>query len=131
MKLKYYRKGDYLFPNLATESSGNLIGKYGMQRKSFLRAHKSGWYQSMLLTGKLDRHLAEVEKLAKERMDVLMAGLLQKYPVPNQEADPLAWAAHLNMLIEIAEECVREELIYTLSGIPLLPQLVRRKICYN
>lgn len=90
MKLKYYRKGDYPFPNLATESSGNLIGKYGMQRKSFLRAHKSGWYQSMLLTGKLDRHLAEVEKLAKERMDVLMAGLLQKYPVPDQEADPFA-----------------------------------------
>ena len=32
-----------------------------MLRRTFLKEHKKGWYQSMLLTGKLERHLQEVE----------------------------------------------------------------------
>lgn len=112
MKLEYYRKGDYRFPNLVIAGSEMVIGKYGMLRKSFLKAHKRGWYQSMLLTGKLDRHLLEIQKAAEERMEILVAGLLLKYPAPDKAADPLAWAAHLNMLTAMAEEIVREELIY-------------------
>lgn len=112
MKLEYYRKGDYRFPNLVITRSEMVIGKYGMLRKSFLKAHKSGWYQSMLLTGKLDQHLLEVQKAAEERMEILVAGLLLKYHAPDKAADPLAWAAHLNMIMTMAEEIVREELIY-------------------
>lgn len=112
MKLEYYRKGDYCFPNLVITRSEIVIGKYGMLRKSFLKAHKSGWYQSMLLTGKLDRHLWEVQKAAEERIEFLVLGLLQKYPAPDKEVAPLAWVAHINMLTAMAEEIVREELIY-------------------
>lgn len=77
-----------------------------------MREHKSGWYQSMLLTGKLDRHLQEVQRVAEERMEILMEGLLQSYPASDKEADQLAWAAHINALMEMAEESVIEELIY-------------------
>ena len=90
MKLTYYRKGDYLFPNLTIESSENFIGKYEMLRRTFLKEHRSNWYQSMMLTGKLERHLLEIEKTAQERMEILMERLLQKYPAPDKEADPLA-----------------------------------------
>lgn len=62
MGLTYYLKGDYLFPNLTIESSENPIGKYGMLRRTFLKENRSNWYQSMMLTGKLDRHLLEIEK---------------------------------------------------------------------
>ena len=41
MELTYYRKGDYLFPNLTIESSENPIGKYGMLRRTFLKEHKN------------------------------------------------------------------------------------------
>ena len=112
MKLEYCRKGEYRFPNLVVVQNEVVIGKYGMLRKFFLREHKSGWYQSMLLTGKLDRHLQEVQRVAEERMEILMEGLLQSYPAPDKEADQLAWAAHINTLMEMAEESVIEELIY-------------------
>lgn len=112
MKLEYYRKGEYRFPNLVVVRNEVVIGKYGMLRKSFLREHKSGWYQSMLLTGKLDRHLQEVQRVAEERMKILMEGLLQKHPAPDKEEDQLAWAAHINMLMALAEESVLEELVY-------------------
>lgn len=90
MGLTYYLKGDYLFPNLTIESSENPIGKYGMLRRTFLKENRSNWYQSMMLTGKLDRHLLEIEKTAQERMEILMEKLLQKYPALDKEADPLA-----------------------------------------
>ena len=61
MKVEYYRNGDYLFPNLVLNEDNVTIGKYGMLRRTFLKEHKKGWYQSMLLTGKLERHLQEVE----------------------------------------------------------------------
>lgn len=49
-----------------------MIGKYGMSRKSFLRENKSGWYQSMLLPGKLDRHQQAVQGVAEEGMEELL-----------------------------------------------------------
>lgn len=112
MELTYYRKGDYLFPNLTIESSENSIGKYGMLRRTFLKEHRSNWYQSMMLTGKLDSHLLEIEKTAQERMEILLARLLQEYPASDKEADPLAWAAHMNTLTVMAEETVLTEVVY-------------------
>ena len=112
MELTYYRKGDYLFPNLTIKSSENPIGKYGMLRRTFLKENRSNWYQSMMLTGKLDRYLMEIEKTAQERMEILMAGLLQKYPAPDKEANSIVWTAHMNMLKAMAEECVMNDLVY-------------------
>lgn len=112
MKLLYHRKGDYLFPNLTLEEKNVVLGKYGMLRRTFLKEYKRGWYQSMLLSGKLDSHLMGIEIAAKERMDILMGGLLEKYPAPDKEKDQMAWTAHVNGLKKMAEETVLEELVY-------------------
>ena len=83
-----------------------------MLRRSFLKENRSNWYQSMMLTGKLERHLDEIEKTAQERMEILVAGLQQEHPAPDKEADPLAWTAHMNMLTAMAEECVMNDQVY-------------------
>ena len=111
MELTYYRKGDYLFPNLTIENEPVNIGKYGMLRKTFLKENRKN-YQSMLLTGKLEKHLMEIEKAAQERMEVLMKGLLIQYPAPDKEADQMKWVAHMNNLQQMAEESVLTELVY-------------------
>jgi predicted metal-dependent hydrolase len=113
MELTYHRKGDYLFPNLTIEDEGAIIGKYGMMRKTFLQENKKNWYQSMVMTGKLNRHLTEVETAAQERMEVLMKGLLEKYPAPDKEKDQMAWTAHMNSLTAMAEESILTELVYS------------------
>ncbi|MCD7834527.1 MAG: TnpV protein [Lachnospiraceae bacterium] len=113
MEMSYYRSGDYLFPNL-TISDGRPeenIGKYGMLRETYLKENKRGMYSSLLLTGKLNRYLADVEKAAQEILEVLMDGLQKAYPGP-EKSDQMAWVAHQNSLKEMAEETIYQELIY-------------------
>lgn len=112
MELTYYQHGDYLLPNLTIGETHAVNGKYEMLRKTFLKENRADVYQGMLLSGRLDKHLAEVEKAAGERMEILMEGLLEKYPAPDKGKDQLAWAAHMNMLTAMAEESILAELVY-------------------
>ena len=112
MELTYHRKGDYLFPNLTVQDEPMSIGKYGMLRRTYLKENRKNWYQSMLVSGKLNQHLAQIEEAAESRMEVLLDSLNEKYPAPSKEKDPLAWAAHQNSLTEMAEEIVLKELVY-------------------
>jgi predicted metal-dependent hydrolase len=57
--------------------------------------------------------LTEVETAAQERMEVLMKGLLEKYPAPDKEKDQMAWIAHMNSLTAMAEESILTELVYS------------------
>ncbi|RGY80131.1 TnpV protein [Ruminococcus sp. AM12-48] len=113
MALTYHRKGDYLFPNLTIQETEAQIGKYGMLRRTFLKEYKNSLYQSLLLTGKLNSHLEEIEKAAQERLEVLMEKLLEKNPAPSKEENPMAWAAHMNSLTATAEESILTELVYS------------------
>ena len=113
MELTYHWEGDYLIPDLTIEEEQRTIGKYGMLRKTFLKENRAGWYQGMMLEGKLDSHLADIEEAAAERMEALVEGLLEKYPAPDKGKDQLAWAAHMNSLTAMAEESVLQELVYS------------------
>jgi len=113
MNLTYHRKGDYLYPNLAiVNETSEPLGKYGLMRRTYLRENRTGWYKSMSLSGKLDHHLAEVERTAQERIDLMLKQMLKANPVPDKETDQMAWAAHMNHLLAVAEELVLKELIY-------------------
>ena len=112
MELTYHRKGDYLFPNLTVQDEPMSIGKYGMLRRTYLRENKKNWYQSMLMSGRLNRHLAQIEDAAESRVKNLLDSLNEKFPAPSKEKDPLAWAAHQNSLTAMAEEIVLKELVY-------------------
>jgi len=113
MNLTYHRKGDYLYPNLAiVNETSEPLGKYGLMRRTYLRENRTGWYKSMSLSGKLDHHLAEVERTAQERIDLMLKQMLKANPVPDKETDQMAWAAHMNHLLAVAEELVLKELLY-------------------
>ena len=96
MKLIYTRKGDYLYPNLTISTETQQpIGKYGLLRESFLKEHKSDLYQSMLLTGKLNGHLADIDTNAQRRLEHIVEQMLKSSPAPSKE-DQLSWVAHMN-----------------------------------
>ena len=113
MELTYHWEGDYLIPDLTIGEKQEPIGKYGMLRKTFLKENRAGWYQGMMLSGELNGHLAEIEKAATERMEILVERLLEKYPAPDKGKDQMAWAAHMNSLTAMAEESVLQELVYS------------------
>ena len=113
MNLTYHRKGDYLYPNLTIKNEvKETIGKYGLLRKTYLKQNRTGWYKSMLLSGKLEQHLAEVDRAAQERIERIMAQLHKANPATDKEADKLAWTAYMNNLLQQAEEIVFAEIIY-------------------
>ena len=116
MELTYQRKGDYLFPNLKIETTvTEPIGKFGMLRKTFLKAHHPGWYQSMLLTGRLDEHLLEIDRSANERFELLTNQMAEREGVTEslKETSQMEWVQRMNNLRSRAEEIVLTELVYS------------------
>ena len=114
MDLTYTRNGDYLFPDLRLEDADLPIGKYGLLRKSYLKEHKRGWYTSLLLTGKLDEHLAEIDLTCTERVELIMNQLARREGVTEalKATDQMTWVARMNNIRERAEEIVLSELVY-------------------
>ena len=114
MELSYVQQGEYFFPKLCFEAENPPIGKYGLLRKSYLKEHKRGWYSSLLLTGKLDEHLAEIDRTCTERVELIMNQLAQREGVTEalKAADQMEWVARMNNIRAKAEEIVLSELVY-------------------
>lgn len=85
-----------------------------MLRKSYLKDHKPDWYQSMLLIGKLDKHLVDIDEQARERFERIIEQMKRVEQVTEElkAKDPLAWVQAMNSICNRADEIVRQELIY-------------------
>ena len=112
----YVQVGGYLLPSLgiATIEESRSIGKYGLLCKSYLKDYKPGWYQSMLLTGKLDKHLVNIDEQARERFERIIEQMKQVEQVTEElkAKDLLAWVQAMNSICNRADEIVRQQLIY-------------------
>ena len=114
MDLIYTRNSDHLFPALYLEDANLPIGKYGLLRKSYLKEHKRGWYSSLLLTGKLDAHLAEIDHSCNERIEHIMNQLARREGITEalKATDQMEWVRRMNSIQARAEEIVLSELVY-------------------
>lgn len=115
MELRYIQKGDVLFPDLRLDDEEFPIGKYSLLRKSYLKEHKRGWYSSLLLTGKLDRHLAEIDRTCTERVELITNQLAKREGVTEslKATDQMEWDRQMNNIQARAEEVVLGELVYS------------------
>ena len=110
--LQCTQNGDYLVPNIELNQPQVPLGKYGRMRKAFLKESRPILYNHLLLSGKLYRHLTEIDGAAKDRLERQMAALLEKAPAPDKAAQQMAWVQHMNALKAQAEEMILSELIY-------------------
>ncbi len=103
----------YLIPNLSMPDSPPL-GKWGRMRRRYLKEHCPALYSSMLLTGRLDQHLAEIDKACAERMEDLIRQMAKQEGVTEalKAADQMEWVCSMNSIRNRAEEIVLSELIY-------------------
>ena len=113
MEVTYRTEGDYRLPNLDVPEAPK-VGKYGMLRRSYLRKHKSGIYTGMMLSGKLDSHLAEIDRQATEMVDSLTERMAAEQGVNEslKASDQLKWVGLMNNIQASAEEVVLAELVY-------------------
>ena len=114
MELTYTTRGDYLLPDLNVPESPK-IGKYGMLRRSYLREHRDGIYTGMLLSGKLNGHLEEIDRTANEMMNRLTTELAKAQGVTEslKASNQMKWVDLMNNIRNQAEEIVMAELIYS------------------
>ena len=115
MELTYTKVGDYYIPNLALDDGAEYeIGVYGWMRQRFLKEHHSGTYTSMILTGRLWKHLAEIDATCHERMDFLISTMAKQEGVTEalKATDQMEWVGRMNSIRSRAEEIIFSELIY-------------------
>ena len=70
---------------------------------------------TLLISGKLNSHLAKIDNQAIEMFDRLMKQLAEKEGITEQlkALDQMAWVGAMNNIRNRAEEIVLSELIYT------------------
>lgn len=116
MELTYTKIGDYLYPDLTLPETkvDHPLGKYGMLRKTYLKQHRPMVYDQLLLVGKLDSHLQEIDKFATEQVNQMLADLAAKEGVDEhlKATDQMRWVGLMNNFKAAAEEVVLQEIVY-------------------
>ena len=104
--------GDYFIPAIELKPvEDKVLNKNGRMRRAYLQEQKPMLFDNLVLTEQLFPHLYEVQEIAEKRVEVIMAGLLEKSPAPDKERDAIAWVRHMNLLKAMAEEVVVREVI--------------------
>ena len=106
-----------MIPNLIPdpEPEGELR-KFGLMRRHYLKEHRGGIYQGMVLSGTLKEHLLSVQEQAETRFDVLVEQIAEREGVTEQlkVQEQMQWVRRMNGIRASAEEIVCEEIIYNL-----------------
>lgn len=112
--LSYTLYGDYYLPDLEINEEEPTYGKYGIMRKHFLKEHRSARYQYLVLTGKLTEHLNQVDKEAREKVEMLMEQMAEQWDVTEKlkTQNQMEWMQRMNNIKTNAEEVVLKENIY-------------------
>ena len=113
--LWYELQGDYYIPCLVLDvEDAQPIGMWGRKYLRYLKAHRPVLHTTLLLSGKLNSHLVEIDNRATEMYDRLMKQLAEREGITEQlkAEDQMAWVHRMNNIRNRAEEIVVQELIF-------------------
>lgn len=112
--MSYTLHGDYYLPDLVLREEEPIYGKYGMLRKQFLKEHRSAKYQYLLLTGKLTKHLNQIDQEARKQVEILMEQMVKKQGATEElkAQDQMKWVRLMINIKSSAEEIVVKNTIY-------------------
>lgn len=108
----YHQEGEYLLPDLTVPESTS-IGIWGQRRKQYLKVHRRPLYTALLLSGKLDAHLAEVDKQAETMFLQLVQRMAKQEGITEKlkAEDQLEWVRRMNSIRNRVEEVIKHTLI--------------------
>ena len=111
--LSYTLHGDYYLLDLEINEEEPTYGKYGIMRKQFLKEHRSARYQYLVLTGKLTEHLNQVDKEAREKVEMLVEQMAERWGVTEElkTQNQMEWVRRMNNIKANAEEIALKEII--------------------
>lgn len=109
----YHREGDYLIPDLIAPEAPR-IGVWGMRRRDYLLKNRAPIYTGLLLSGKLNAHLEEIDRSASAMFELLIKQYAAREGVTEQlkATDQMEWVRRMNSIRDRVTEVVNHELIY-------------------
>jgi hypothetical protein len=103
------------YPDLKLpEGTHYEIDRYGRMRGEYLKTYRRGDYIRLLLDGRLNEYLHEIDEECYEMMDRLVeqmkpgAGITEEL----KAADQMKWVGLMNNVRSAAEEIVLKEIVY-------------------
>ena len=109
----YHQEGDYFLPDLSVPELP-AIGIWGQRRRRYLKEHRQALYTALLLSGKLNDHLSEVDEQAEAMFSQLVKQMAAQDSITEQfKADnQMEWVRQMNSARNRAEEVIYNKLIY-------------------
>ena len=112
---EYEQQGDYLIPRLTVPAEEEqAIGIWRQRHLDYLKQYRNVTYTNILISGKLNTYLADIDRQAQERFERLIEGMKQAQGITERlkEENALEWVQRLNNIRACAREIVNEEIIY-------------------
>ena len=113
--ITYTLQGDYYLPDLSLPAEEELpIGIWGERHKQFLKKHQRGVYNEFLVSGKLQRYLAQIDRDAQKMFDLLVRQLAKQEGITEtlKAGKQMEWVQRMNSIRNRATEIVNNELIF-------------------
>ena len=113
--LWYELQGDYYIPCLKLpEEEQQPIGLWGQRHLRHLKQSHKVLYYNLLTSGKLNSHIAEIDKQANDMFFRLVRELAEKENITEElkSNDQMLWVQKMNNIRNRVTEIVNKEIIY-------------------
>lgn len=113
--LWYERQGDYYIPCLSLpEEEEQPIGLWGQRHLRYIREYRKALHSSLLLSGKLNSYLADIDGQAEEMFSRLVKQMAEHEGITEKqkEESQMEWVQKMNNIQNRATEIINYELIY-------------------
>ena len=110
----YHEENGHLIPDVTLPEHTNYqIGKYGRMHFDYIKQHRRGRYTTLLIEGKLNTRLHEIDLEANEMLETIIPRLTAERGIDeNMKAlDMLRWVTEMNNIKANAEEIVLREVV--------------------
>lgn len=113
--LWYELHGDYYLPCLTVpEEERRPIGIWGQRHLRYLRQHRKALYTELLISGKLNGYLSDLNEQAEDMLSRLVEQMAFREGVTEQlkAQVQMLWVQRMNNIRNRAMEVMNNELIY-------------------
>ena len=112
--IDYTLSGDCYLPELKLPEETRPIGRWGRLHREYLKNYRPLLYNELLLSGRLQTILADLDEQAAERCRLIVRQMAQAEGITEEikARYPVRWVQAMNSIRSRAEEIVKAELIY-------------------
>ena len=114
--ISYTLHGDYYLPDLElpAQEEEHPIGIWGQRHLWYIREHRKALYTGLLLDGKLNGYLADLNEQAEDMFFRLVKELAEKESITEtlKAENQMLWVQRMNAVRKTATEIVNNDLIF-------------------